>query len=169
MSSPWWIWWFAISTRFAIHVSTIGPSSLPRPINGAAIGYDHTTNLIWIIGQYSSLISFNVSIWNDTNPFVDHGYPLSYSFTTYGQSYVQVGDIVYAVGETGAPIYAYDILTQNVNPITSNASTVELSRSGCLASIEDWIIYTYSTNTYILTISTQLWKLSGNPIMQRKD
>ena len=169
MLSPFLIWWFAISTHIGFIISSIGPSSLLRPIAFAAIGYDHTTNLIWLIGgsgyKTRSLISFNLSIWNDTNPFLDHGYPLSYGVSCLSQIYVQTEAVVYVVGYRDTKLLVYNISTKIINIIATNPSSVTLLYDACLASIGDWIIYTYFTHTYILTISTQSWKLSGTPII----
>ena len=165
MSFSFLIWSFAISIHIAILISSIGPSSLPRPISFAAIGYDNTTNLIWLIGPGTSLISFNLSIWNDTNPFLDHGHPLSYGVTCFSQSCVQTEAVVYAIDVVDRGHLVYDLSTGNINLIAANPSSVTLSLNACLASIRDWIIYTYLNHTYILTISTQLWKFSGTPIM----
>ena len=172
MSSPFVIWWFLISTRITIHFSTIGPSSIPKQVSLAAIAYDHTTNLIWLIGGWypkeRSLISFNLSIWNDTNAFLDHGYSLSYEVTSGSQSYVQRKDVVYVAEFVGHRLLAYNILTENVNLIDTNPSSVEVSTGACLASIGDWIIYVNLNQTYILRLSNQSWKLSGNPIMSER-
>ena len=171
MSSPFLIWWFAINRCIAIHMSKVGPSSLPRKMHAMAIGYDNATNLIWLIGgeplvqRGKSLISFNLSLWNDTNAFVDHRYPLSDYVFSLSQAYVQRGGVVYASQHSDHKLLAYDLLLKNVNLINTNPSSVEIWYSACFASIGDWIIYTYLDQTYILTISTQSWKLSGNPIM----
>ena len=153
------IWGFTISACISIHISTVGPSSLPRGINGHAIAYDKTTNLIWVIGGLNqlgnSLISFNLSIWNYTNAFFDHGYPLSYSVFSASQAYVQMQSVVYVVQYPwSGKLMVYDIMTENVNQVGTNLFSVQIWYDACLASIEDWIIYTYANETYILTIST---------------
>ena len=172
MSSPFLMWWYAISDRIAIHISTIGPSSLPRAMHSMAICHDNTTNLIWLIGGWSpnqkSLVSFNVSRWNDTNAYVDHEYPLSASVSSASQAYVQTGPVIYVVEYTGNKLLRYDILTKDVNSIDTNTSSVEILFDACLTSIADWIIYTYIDWIYILTISNQSWKLSGNQIMPNR-
>ena len=161
-----------MSTRIAIHISTIGPLSLPKPICSAAIGYNHTNNLIWLIGGWNlegrSLISFNLSIWNNTNAFLDYGYSLSYPVTSNSQSYVQTEAVVFVVEYPGNKLLAYDMLTENVTLVNTNPSSVEIAIDACLALIEDWIIYVYLNHTYILTMSNQSWKLSGNPIMSER-
>ena len=102
MSSLFLLWWFVISNGNDIyHISTIGPSSLPRAMDSMVIGYDNTNNLIWLIGGADphghSLISFNLSLWNDTNAFLDHDYPLSDSIFSHSQAYIQTGSVVYVV------------------------------------------------------------------------
>ena len=172
MSVTFLIWWFAISTRISIHISTVGLSSLPRGIYGHAIGYDDTKNLIWLIGgsdsNEQSLISFNLSLWNtnDTNAFIDHKYPLSYLVSSDSQAYVQTEAGVYVVERPGNKLLVYNISAGNVNLIDTNPSYVELAVGGCLASIGDWIIYTHLNDTFILTVSTHSWQLSGNPSMK---
>ena len=171
MSCPTLIWWFTISIHIALHISTIGPSSLPRAMNSMAIGYDNITNLIWLIGGYShgnSLISFNVSVWNEANAFANHGYSLSGWIGSGSQAFVQTGLLVYVVDQLRNKLMVYDISTKNVNLVDTNPSSVKVQWDGCLALIGDWIIHTIVNRTYILTISTQSWKLSGNPIMPER-
>ena len=169
MSTSFWIWWFIISNTIAIHISTIGTSSLPEFNTAMALGYDNTTNLIWLIGGFwnpTSLISFNLSLWNDTNAFVNHGPILSISVSSGSQPYVQKEAVVYVVQPGETKLLAYDMLTENMHSI--DTIYVRLWNNGCLASIGDWIIYTFEDQTFILKLSTQSWKLSGNPVMKEE-
>ena len=162
-------WCLTISTTIAtaLNMTTIGPSSLPRYMSGMALGYDETSNIVWLLGsrfyyQYS-LMSFNLSIWNNTNAMIDYGAnDLSNHISCNGQSYVQNEDVVYVTAGYMDKILAYDVYTRYLHTTNTGPS---LSHDGCLASIGDWIIYTNLNNTYILTISNQSWTLSGNPIM----
>ena len=136
-----------------------------------SIGYDNTTNTIWLIGgafAQNSLISFNLSIWNETNAFTDYGENiLPYSIANPSQAYVQRESIVYVVGATNQALslYAFDVSTGSLNIINTNPSSYTLDIGSCLAAIRDWIIFTHTNKTYILTISNQSWKLTGNPLM----
>ena len=152
-----------------MHLSTFGHSLIPKPIVAMSIGYENTTNLIWLIGgnwpHRSSLISFNISIWNETNAFEDHGSVLSsYQFESLGQTYVQKTTTVCAVNTlNSSQLLIFDISTRDVKTVTENNLT--LYTYGCLASVGDLIIYTNLDQTYIMTISSQSWRLSGNPKM----
>ena len=156
-----------------MHSTKPGRSSIPRSVYAMAIGYDNTTNLIWLIGAHTlskSLISFNLSIWNESNAFTDYGENiLPYHVICHAQSYVQEKGFVYIVGQRFPhSLYAFDVSTGSLNFINTNPSTyLLLSPFGCLAAIEDWIIYTNWNHTYILTISSLSWKLTGNPTMLR--
>ena len=141
-------------------------------MDSMAIGCDNTTNLIWLIGGVSpygrSLISFNLSTWNDSKAFLDHGYPLPVSVYSASQAYVQMGSVVYVAKYPVTKLSVYNMLTKNINTIDTNPSYVEIANGACLASIADSIIYTYTNKTYILTVSNQSWKLSGNPIVPKR-
>ena len=156
--------------NICIHSATIGPSLLPRPMRRISLGYDHKTNTIWLIGgkflYRKSLISFNLSIWNDTNAITDHGSDiLPYEVMSFGQTYVQNEEIVYLADYQNKNILTFDVSTGDLNTVNTNPSSYRLSQHGCLASTGDWIIYTNEKKTYILNISTQTWNLTGNPIM----
>ena len=164
--------WFVMI--IGIHSATMGPSLLPRTIKRLSIGYDRTRNIIWLIGgkwpNRNSLISFNLSIWNDTNAMTDHGSDiLPYDVMSLGQAYVQNNDIVYVTDYQDKKILTFNVFTGDLNTMTTNPSSYSILHHGCLASIGDWIVYTKGPKTYILTISTQTWKLSGNPVMQNNE
>ena len=120
-----WIVCFAFSTRHsvALHFSIIGLSSSPRVTAGTAVGYDNATNEILFVGAIyaspRSLLSFNLSIWNEQTPFIDHGNSsLNKSVFTIGQSYVQTKSVVYTIQDSGVSfyhlIYLNDIYTQQL-------------------------------------------------------
>ena len=169
MPSVFIYWCFTISITLGTNLSLIGSSSLPKANHAMSIGYDNTTNVIWLIGGYwydgDTLISFDLSIWNETNVFQDHGtvlYPDEFQCT--GQTYVQRATNVYATNPRDEhQLYIFDISTRDVKTVHANG--LELYDYGCLASVGDWIIYTFFNKTYILTISDQSWSSSGNPKM----
>ena len=134
-----------------------------------SIGYDKTTNLLWLIGgndpNSQSLISFNLSIWNETTAIIDHSEStLPTWIRSLGQAYVQKAHIVYVIDYNNSNLLAFDVSTQALNTIITNSS-VNVYSWGCLASIGDWIIYTSDDKMYILTISTQTWKSEDHPQM----
>ena len=167
-------WYFTFSIVITIiHSTTLGPYSLPSSITTMSVGYDHTTNLIWLIGgsygnNAQSLMSFNVSIWNKANAIINHGSNvLSHQVSVYGQSYVQKETTVYLVS-ADSELLSFDMSTQSLTTMNTSPSSLSLSYYGCLASIGDSIIYINEDKTYILTISTTSWKSSGNPIMSEE-
>ena len=177
MSTPFLLWCFIICiiTGTGIHTATIGPSLLPTAIHSTSIGYDNETNVIWIFGgrtkwlsSIKSLISFNLSIWNESNATADHSSDITYHIVSSAQAYVQNQNIVYVIDYNIKKLLTFDVSTKYLSTINTNPSQYLLSQYGCLASIDNWIIYTYEDETYILTISTQSWKLSGNPLMLEK-
>ena len=157
-----------------IHSMKIGPSLLPRSIQRISLGYDDATNTIWLIGgkwpYRQSLISFNLSIWNETNAMIDHGSDiLPYDVMSFAQTYVQNKEIVYLADIQNKKMLTFNVSTGALNTMNTNPSSYTLNQHGCLASTGDWIIYTNEEKTYILTISTQTWKLTGNPVMRNNE
>ena len=130
-----------------------------------SIGYDMTTNLIWLIGASNfekSLISFNLSIWNETSAIIDHGESvLPISTKSVGQSYVQTADIVYIIDYNNSNLLAFNVSTGDIHSVNTNPSIMNVL--GCLAAIGEWIIYTLGNEVHILTISNQTWKSLDNP------
>ena len=167
MLSAFTCWCFAINTAIAIQNTTIGPLSLPRDMCGMSIGYDKTSNLIWLIGGRpwgTTVISFNLLRWNEATAIINHSeYTLSTSVVSIAQSYVQNAAFVYIT--FSSQLLAFDVSTAELNTINTNGSVSNINGVGCLASIGDWIIYTLRNKTYILTISAQTWKSSENPKM----
>ena len=128
-------------------------------------GYDETTNLIWLIGSVQheqSLISFNLSIRNDTNAMIDYGagfYPITPEFS---QAYVQKESIVYVIDKNERKLLAFDVSTRYLNT-TNTLHHYSLTGRGCLASIGDWIIYTYKDNTiFLYQINLDIIRKSNN-------
>ena len=123
----------------------MGPSLLPRSIYSMAVGYDNTTNTIWLIGgalKPFSLMSFNLSVWNETNAFTDHGeYILPDPIYNPSQSCVQRESIVYVVGTSNRRLYTFDVSRGSLNTIHTNPSSYTLDYVGCLGNIRDWIFF----------------------------
>ena len=170
------MWCSIVSCCIAIHFSTIGPSSLPTPREAMAIGYDDTTNLVWLIGGVSSRdltspISFNLSIWNEPNAFINSSVgnnTLHYQVLSYGQAYTQTEDVIYVVTDSissNSKLLAFDISTVYITETNTNPSRYSLTPLGCLASLEGWIIYTDLNALYILSTSNLLWTFTGTPLM----
>ena len=134
-----------------------------------AICYDDTTNLIWLLGgsdSLISLISFNTSIWNKPNAFIDHvNNTLSYPVWSDGQVYTQTEAVIYVIqSPVWGTLVASDIST-GFDTTNTNPSTINFRTDGCLASFEDWIIYTLWRNIYILNASNLSWTFIGTPSM----
>ena len=137
-----------------------------------AVGYDNATNEILLFGAIGlfqrSLLSFNLSIWNEQNSFIDHGNnSLSTGVGPFGQAYVQTKAVIYIIGGIYGPddLYSFDISTRYINKTVTNLPTKSLMSIGCLASIEDWIIYTCWNDTYFLNTSNLLWRFAATPVM----
>ena len=120
----------------------LGFSLMPNQNIAIPIGYDKMTNIIWFVGGKpltKSLISFNVSLWNQSNAFMDHGSILSYGVMSYGQSFTQIQNNIYVIGAQSTDLMSFDLPAGYLNPGDLNPnSTVNLQ--GCLASIDDLII-----------------------------
>ncbi len=143
---------------------------MPRANEAMSIGFDNNTNLIWLLGgnwpNYGALFSFNVSRWNESNSITDYGYPVSVDHRTVsqGQAYVQKDNILYCIQYDTGNLLQFDVSTQSITTYPNQPSS-SLSHVGCLANIDDYIIYTIYSSTYILNLSNQIWTTSGNPIM----
>ena len=132
------------------------------------IGYDHTDDLIWVLGGHtgSSLFSFDVSIWNESDAIYDEGRnALSLNTDASGQSYVQVNNILYCIALYYDNLLEFDVFTGDPNLTYAALSPIYTSRAGCLASIDDYIIYTWLENTFVFSISEQKWTQTGLPLM----
>lgn len=144
--------------------------SLPRGTSSMALGYYEDAYLVWLLGGYlnpRSLMSYNLSSWNQNNTFTDYGTnEVFYQVRPWPQAYIQIQDTLCVIEVNGNnQLLTFDLSTGNLNTINTNPSSYTLDTEGCMSNIDGYIIYTCLSSTYILTISTMSWILTGNPIM----
>eukprot|EP01084_Bolivina_argentea_P296148 510000_1 len=122
------------------------------------VGYDSTANTIWLFGgRYSrSLIEFNVTEWNSTdpNPFQWIGsevLPISIP----GSTAAQHKSYIYII--SNYHIHRVHLATQKFFVNWQDAPIY-----GCVAAINDYLFLSGGTTLHIFNISSNLWLSKSN-------
>eukprot|EP01083_Nonionella_stella_P290048 986940_1 len=166
----------AIASTSSDYNNWTAPSSptLPRPADSAAVGYDSTTNRIWLVGSYDpykfvshQLMSYDI----DSAVFTNYSATaLSHPVEGQGDYYTQIGDILYMIDPTGNKLSTFNVNTAQFAYYYQNIDIPHtVFDDGCLASIDDalFVLGGYENTSYknaksvqILDLTTSTWIVS---------
>eukprot|EP01084_Bolivina_argentea_P208952 356055_1 len=154
---------FMISILFQLHHVNSEWIRETVPVHPYANSYftipGYYNDRVYLLGgniQTRQLISFNTL----SPEYTDHGAVINIGLYSEGQNYVQKGNILYiAMGDTPA-LFKFDMANiglglQSLGLI--NGGTGVIAHFGCLAHINNYLIFTYDADVYIYNIDTVTW------------
>eukprot|EP01083_Nonionella_stella_P215571 775748_1 len=103
-----------------------------------AIGYDHANDAILLLG--GDEFSQYFTVFKDNN-FTDHGSIFNLADQVMGNSqhYTQLSNILWMLDRYGTEIHAFDTNTYQIQSPSITIQTT-VSHSGCLTSIDDYLV-----------------------------
>eukprot|EP01084_Bolivina_argentea_P123873 219506_1 len=135
-------------------------SRLPQKQTCIAVGYDSIHENIELVGgfpsgqdQLTGHIQYDIS----TDTFYDLGHPFAYYQRSYGQSYAQIGDVLY----TGN--------WRKYNVVSGEYTNILLpsdQRFGCTAAIDDRYIFFAGDNMKTVVYDTRVDSSFYGPLLQ---
>ena len=147
------------------NISDTNLGFMSRANSNMAIGFDNTTQKVFLLGgQNNEQALYSVQLIDPPVPY-DYGTNVtSFKIWVSGQAYTQIGNLLYCFEKDTSRFLQFDLFSQ-VYALYPTQPPGTFSHYGCLADIDDYIIFTGFTSTWILNLSNQNWITSNTPII----